>query len=281
MTGPVERYSAAALLLSDTGARVMRPRLRDVAVHWHDYYELSLVLCGEAEHVINGERRALAPGHAFLLSPADFHELRILGPEPLDCYNVVVEPRLVEAHLASIGPASSVADLPWHTSDFLDAEADLRRLERELATQRLGTKRLVDALVAGLLVELARRCPAREEPRVEPAVDDPRLHAAVLYVDRHFREPMRLAHVAARVHLSPNYFSERFRQYTGTPFQVYVQERRLRFAHSLLSATSLSVTEVCHAAGFNSLAHFGRTYRRRYGAPPSADGAAHRDVTRR
>jgi AraC-like DNA-binding protein len=92
----------------------------------------------------------------------------------------------------------------------------------------------------------------------------------VLYVDRHFREPISLAAAAARAHLSPNYFSERFRDFTGQPFQVYLQERRLRVARSLLASTKLSVTEVCHAAGFNSLSHFGRAFRRRYGVPPSA-----------
>jgi transcriptional regulator GlxA family with amidase domain len=91
----------------------------------------------------------------------------------------------------------------------------------------------------------------------------------VSYVDRHFREPLTLADAAAQAHLSANYFSERFRQYTGTSFQTYLQERRLRFARSLLASTSLPVTEVCHAAGFHNLSHFGRAYRQRYGVSPS------------
>jgi AraC-like DNA-binding protein/mannose-6-phosphate isomerase-like protein (cupin superfamily) len=269
VTWPVERYSASSLVVSDAGVRVMRPELSDVDVHWHDYYELSLVTAGEAEHVVNGQVRSLTPGQAFLLSPADFHELRVRRGESLECYNVVLEPGLVERHLASLTTPSGGFDLPWHTDDFADAAPELRRLQRELEEPRLGSRVAVDALVAGLVVELARRCVA---PRAEPAplVDDPDLHAAVLMVDRHFREPLRLADCAARAHLSPNYFSERFRAYTGTSFQVYLQERRLRFAQSLLTATTLSVTEVCHAAGFNSLSHFGRAYRRRFGASPSA-----------
>ncbi len=37
-----------------------------------------------------------------------------------------------------------------------------------------------------------------------------------------------------------------------------LQNRRLRFARSLLVSTDLGVTEVCHAAGLNSRSHFGR-----------------------
>jgi transcriptional regulator GlxA family with amidase domain len=133
----------------------------------------------------------------------------------------------------------------------------------------MGSAQVTEALVACLVVELARRRGV-DDPRREraPAAQDD-VRAAVLYVDRHFREPLTLAEVAAHAHLSPNYFSERFRHYTGTSFQTYLQECRLRFARSLLASTSLSVSEVCHAAGFNSLSHFGRAFRRRYGAPPS------------
>jgi AraC-like DNA-binding protein len=266
VTGPIERFSVESLLLPDLGARVMRPRLRSVDVHWHDYYELSLVLAGSAEHVVNGEPRTIGPGSAFLLSPADFHALRPAGDEPLTCYNTVIDPGVMERQLAALG-SPAIDGFPWQTDDFADAEPDFRRLQGEFEERRLGLARMTDALVACLVVELGRRCRVDLEPDRTTADDD--LRAAVLYVDRHFREPISLAGAAARAHLSPNYFSERFRQYTGRPFQAYLQERRLRFARSLLASTGLSVTEVCHAAGFNSLSHFGRAFRRRYGAPPS------------
>lgn len=278
MTDPVERFSVENLLLPDLGARVLRQRLAAADVHWHDYYELNLVLSGEAEHVVNGERHVLRAGSGFLLSPADFHEIRAIGPEPLTSLNTVVDAGLMEEQLAAVGPAA-LDGFPWLTDDFADAEADLRRLQAEFEEPRVGSRRVTEALVACLVVELARRCGVHDRPAARPAGGEDDLRAAVLYVDRHFREPVTLADAAAQAHLSPNYFSERFRAYTGTPFQLYLQERRLRFARSLLAATDLSVSEVCHASGFNSLSHFGRAFRRRYGAAPSARPRAAADVT--
>jgi AraC-like DNA-binding protein/mannose-6-phosphate isomerase-like protein (cupin superfamily) len=268
VTDLVERFSVESLLLPDLGARVMVPRLRDVDVHWHDYYELSLVVAGEADHVVNGVHRTIGRGSAFLLSPADFHEIRARGAEPLTCYNTVLDPGLVERLLESLGPAA-VEGFPWQTDDFLDAEGDFVRLRRELEEPRLGSRQVGDALVACLVVELARRCGVDRPVPGRQGSAEQDLRLAVLYVDRHFREPLTLAVAAAQAHLSPNYFSERFRAYTGTSFQLYLQERRLRFARSLLASTALPVTEVCHAAGFNDLSHFGRSYRRRYGESPS------------
>lgn len=275
MTDLIARYTAESLLPVDLGARVIRQRLSSVGVHWHDYYELCLVLSGTAVHVLNGESRAIGAGSAFLLSPADLHEIRVLGPEPLDCYNTVIEPAVMERQLDALGPAA-VHRFPWRADDFAAAEPDLRRLRSECEQPRLGSRRLVESLVACLVVELARRCGVDDGPRAGRPAGEEHLRDAILFVDRHFREPITLADVASRAHLSANYFSERFRHYTGTPFQLYLQERRLRFARALLAASTLSVSEVCHASGFNSLSHFGRAYRRRYGVAPSA-GTGHGD----
>ena len=273
MTGLVERFSVESLLLPDLGARVMQPALRTVDVHWHDYYELSLVISGNAEHVVNGRAHEIGPGSAFLLSPADFHSIRALGDDPLICFNTVIDPALMERQLDALS-APAVDGFPWQSDDFTDAEPDFRRLQQEFDNPRLGSASVTEGLVACLVAELARRCgvDGGQHGRRATAEDD--LRRAVLYVDRHFREPISLAEVAGQAHLSPNYFSERFRRHTGTSFQLYLQERRLRFARSLLASTSLSVSEVCHAAGFGSLSHFGRAYRRRYGAPPSQRSAA-------
>lgn len=135
----------------------------------------------------------------------------------------------------------------------------------------MGQRTPREGLLACLLVELARRAAVDgSEPAGGGRADErDGVRDAVLFVDRHFRDPITLADAAARAHLSPNWFSERFRQHTGMAFQEYLQASRLRFARSLLASTSLSVTEVCHAAGFGSLSHFGRAYRRRYGTAPS------------
>lgn len=274
---PIERYSVDDLLARRSEIRVMTPRLGPVAVHWHDFYELGYVVEGEARHVVNGVEETLRPGSAFLLSPADFHEIVPTSRGPLACFNVVIGPAVIERILDALVPPGADWS-PWSTDDLSDFEPDFECLEREGASAAPGRDVLTNAALTCIVVELARRSGALEPPKIDAgggaARDDVR--RAVAFVERHFREPLTLADVAAVAHLSPNYFSERFRSTTGTPFQTYLQNRRLQFGRSLLAATDLSVADVCHASGFNSLSHFGRAYRRRYGEPPSSTGAAAR-----
>lgn len=269
MTRSVERYTLDKLQVDDAAIKVMTPRLGDVPVHWHDFYELVLVVDGAARHVVNGVPGVLEPGSAFLLSPVDFHEITPQGTVPLTCYNVVVAPQVLERQLDELVPPDSDWT-PWVAHGVHDAAADFRRLQREACEHGPGHGLVMEALVRCVVVELARRCcPTAGSTAPVARAGGADVRRAVMFLERRFRDPITLADAAAVAHLSPNYFSERFRAATGISFQTYLQDRRLRFARSLLASTGLGVTEVCYAAGFNSPSHFGRAYRRRYGESPS------------
>jgi AraC-like DNA-binding protein len=271
MLARLERYTLEGLLVPAAQIRVLHQRLRRAQVHWHDFYELAYVLDGTARHTVNGTEHSLGPGSAFMLTPADFHELTSTSDRALTCYNVVIDPSALAGELGELLPLAA-RQVVWMADDLREVEPDFHRLWQESATERLGTRPMMSALLRCILVGLARRCFGAgpgDRAETRPGVD-PGLRRAILFVDHNFRDPITLADAAAQAHLSPNYFSERFHEFTGVPFQVYLQQRRLRFARSLLQATDLGITEVCHAAGFNSLSHFGRAYRRKYGQSPSA-----------
>jgi AraC-like DNA-binding protein len=276
----LERFAIETLLAHPTGrpARgdppqflVQVPDLGSVPAHWHDYYELGYVLEGTAEHVVNGDREPIGPGSAFLLSPVDFHEIEVPPGRRLRCLNVVVAPALVEETLQSLIPDADEW-LPW-TADLGALVADALRVRDEAERRAPGWSVVVEAGIRQLVVELARRCsPTIGGTEASSRREGTDLSRAVRYVERHFREPLTLADAAAVAHLSPHWFSEQFRLATGSSFQAHLKSRRLQFARALLQSTDLSVTDVCHAAGFNDLSWFGRAYRSRYGEPPSRRG---------
>ncbi|WP_270888809.1 AraC family transcriptional regulator [Pedococcus sp. 5OH_020] len=269
MLPPVDRYTAASLDAPSGRLLALRQEVVDTGVHWHDFYELVFVVSGTATHTVGGTTRSLSRGSAFMLTPADFHRVVADPHDPLVCHNIVIQPTTLEACLAEALPAGQPWP-SWVTDDLVVAEADFERLWRETNQPRWGSPVLAGSLLRCILVEFARRCPDATPgtiPRV--SATDTALAAAVTYLEHHFREPLTLAEVAARAHLSANYFSECFTSLVGVSFQSYLQRLRLRFAESLLTSTTLSVTEVAAAAGFNTPSHFGRAYRKWYGVAPS------------
>ena len=74
--------------------------------------------------------------------------------------------------------------------------------------------------------------------------------------------------VARAASLSPS-TSRIFKQRYGVPPYRYLIGLRIDYASDLLRESSLSVTQVCHRSGFNSLSHFITTFRRHTGMSPS------------
>lgn len=276
LTFDVERFRAEDFLRSDAASgastqvsrvRVLERQLSSVPVHWHDYYEFCYVRDGSAKHVLNGTAERVQRGSAFLLSPADFHEI-VVDSGRLSCINVVVDPFVIEGLLDAVLRESD--QLPWNVHDFTGIDYDVERLCHDSLENSVASAMAVKGRLFCIIAGLARLTQRNGEPD-GPARPDTssEIRRAIRYVDRHFRSRLRLADVAAVAHLSPNYFSERFSEATGISFQAYLKERRLQFARSVLGATSLTVTEVSRAAGFNDVSYFGRVYRERFGDAPS------------
>lgn len=255
------------------GFLVQVPDLVSVAAHCHDYYELGVVLDGSVQHVVNGTSTVLGPGAAFLLSTVDVHELRIPSRSTVRCLNVLLAPAFAEATLDTLLPGADPL-LPWLVRELSEESfSDVERLREVTLGRPLGWSVSTESLLRLLLVQLAASAGSRRRSEAAPPGTSPvpePVREAVRFLDRHFREPLTLSRVAAIAHLSPQWFSEQFRVATGESFQARLKRRRLQFARALLAATDQSVTEVSRAAGFNSLSHFGRAYRERYGEAPSA-----------
>jgi len=76
------------------------------------------------------------------------------------------------------------------------------------------------------------------------------------YLEANLTQDLDMNAVARAASLSPFYLTRIFKQRYGVPPYRYLIELRIRYASELLRESSLSVTQVCHRSGFNSLSHF-------------------------
>ncbi|HEX6292812.1 MAG TPA: helix-turn-helix transcriptional regulator [Herpetosiphonaceae bacterium] len=81
-------------------------------------------------------------------------------------------------------------------------------------------------------------------------------------------EPLTLPDMAEIALLSPYHFNRIFRYITGIPPLKFQAALRLQAAKRLLVTTDLSVTEICFAVGYNSLASFTRNFTELVGLSP-------------
>lgn len=97
---------------------------------------------------------------------------------------------------------------------------------------------------------------------------DARVGRAMRVLSIHADETISAAAVAQRVGLSSSRFQHLFAGEVGVPFRKYRSWQRLRRAISGI-VRGMTFAEAAHAAGFADQAHFARTFRKTFGAPPS------------
>jgi AraC-like DNA-binding protein len=288
-----ERLLNAQFFAGPPAPRVRRHRLTArFAPHWHEFYELTVVLGGAGWNTLNGERQALTAGSAWLCTPADFHTLEPAPGGHLDLVNALFVQALLDDDIVRLlfeRPLARHVDFSPPQLQQLDFRLAFMAQEQEAdgaGRELLLRGELYAVLVAWHRQRRAKKAHASGAPLAAqlPAAPDcavhPGIQKALIYIQHHFRQPLALDDAADQAHLSTNYFSELFHSATGCTFQRYLQRLRLQFAHGLLQSSALPVTEVALAAGFNTLTHFVRVFRQAYGLTPGQVSHAGQDARR-
>ncbi len=116
-------------------------------------------------------------------------------------------------------------------------------------------------------------CPDRDaDENSLSATAAARLELALGYIRKHFEMPdLTIAAVARDQNISPRYL-QRLIETTGSTFSESVNELRLQRAYGLLVSPQQSrerISDIALRVGFSDVAHFNRSFRRRFGDTPS------------
>ena len=259
-----------------------------LSMHRHDDVEINLVLDGRLHYLFGGQSLTIGEGEIAVFWAAQPHGLvdsrtgdmcwlhvpfaqflswglpetqtaPLLGAQPL----ITRAPELARriAHMAEQwgreiegsevdGPSDEGPDDVAAGSDGTGTsdEADGREialLEIQAAVRRVlrASSRATPALPA----DGAGSVPAERLRQVS---------AMAQFVRDHHRSELRIADVAAAVHLTPSHAMTVFRRTVGVTLGQYVTMCRVAEAQRLLLTTSLRVTEIAEEAGFGSLSSF-------------------------
>ncbi len=110
------------------------------------------------------------------------------------------------------------------------------------------------------------------EPRLEVTEitpPDPRIAAALDYLDRSFAENTKIARLAELCHLSESHFYALFSAQTGMTPVEYKNRAAIRYSERLLLDGRLSIEEISTEAGFSSASYYRRVFTQYIGMSPS------------
>ena len=241
-------------------------------LHWHNYFEIEIVIGGSGTHILNGAAYSISQGDAYLLTPTDFH--RIVADSSVDLINISFDGEmLTEQQLLQI----TTSDFP--KAFHFEGEAYERLW---MAAQLLQHECQLDGSCTQLLCTYLLQCFVRNQSAPQLTVSSSTavlsgIKRAILYLELHFREPITLLQLAEQAGFHPTYFSELFRTLTGETYTQRLNTLRIGYARALL-ANGFSVSDACFASGFGSLSNFLTTFKKHCHTTPSAYRSSHATV---
>lgn len=243
-----------------------------VKSHWHPYYELYYLVSGHCRIFINHTLYYIDPGDMIMIAPGEIHRTtyysspvneRITLSFDKDCLSPITE--LCGSQMTDYIFRNSKITIPNVRRSY--AEELIQKMEYE-GTGPDGYSRIMKRnYLCELLVFLSRCQEVKKDP-VRLPVTEKAIEEAAKYIYNHYASQITLEETAGLIHMSPAYFSRKFKAVTGFGYKEYLTNIRIREAADLLLNTTKSITEIAVECGFGDGNYFGDAFKKIKGVPP-------------
>lgn len=229
--------------------------------HHHSRFVLIVNLRTEGVVVLDNRSLVLKPGEALVVFPHQFHHFLSPHAEAIRWLFITFElnqPDLVGSLRNRTNP------LPESSFLYLSRLIGLF-LERPAFGKEIGAASLLTGL---LLLELMQQ-EGRSGGR--PVATRPSIIEQInRYIWEHFDKDMKISHLAEKFPYSESHLRLLFRTRMGMSLGTYIQKVKMNRARSLLVNSSLNVSQVAQACGFDSLYAFSRAFKKSNAVSPLA-----------
>ena len=247
-----------------------------VDYHYHEFCKILLLLSGSGEYYVDGQHYHLQSGDVVLLNSHSIHRPEMDAGMPCERIIIYIDPGFLQrsstekCDLLSVfsGEKGHVLRLPESRRKKLFQMAST--LEEHLNATDFGQDILSSASLLGLLVELGRarqRDDAFGSGSLMPQSD--RICEIIRYIDSHLIDDLNIDELAQQFFISKFHMMRLFRQETGTTVHLYLTQKRLMLARSLIDS-GMRATEACYRSGFRSYSSFTRACAKYLGTTPTA-----------
>ncbi|MBL8993137.1 MAG: helix-turn-helix domain-containing protein [Spirochaetia bacterium] len=240
--------------------------------HFHDFFEIDLIVQGEGTNISAGKKYAFRPGDLLLGNPFDSHEIVCKSPT-----------RVLGIKFNPLALRSGEEKSTWLLDPFLRRGSGFRNLVRlenaevrekigslaklfqeEFQEKKPGRETALLSILELLLVTLRREFLSREKttPSTTGKSDGPLLYMILEHVNKNFLEALDLESLASEWSISPKYLSRFFKEKAGIPFKQFLIQKRIQKARELLETSDHPILNISMESGFNDVSVFNRAFKK-------------------
>ena len=223
---------------------------KEYRMHWHDYFEIEIMLSGRMEYIYNQNRHEAKRGYGYLMSYYDLHYLKALSDVHL--LNIRFDERLVSKELMEfIGNSANRLHCIFTEDEVRYIEEKTKRIEKELEASYIFSKEIIKNILSEIVVMIIRKSDAEGNFSSNNTIQK-----ITSKIKKDFRRDISLNSIAEEFSLSPNYLGAIFKKNTGISFSEYLNILRLKYACNLLKTSDYPIKEIALSSGYNSVEYF-------------------------
>lgn len=244
-----------------------------------DFWKIIFVIDGHGKELINERSYEFGPGSIYLIHPDD-QTTFIIESDWIDIYNVLFMPELIQDELRHLSNdfdffsifhqnfQEEVDNTRREQLYILDAWKEISRLVKSLADEYEEKKPNYQSIIKLQLLELLILLSRRGIEKIKKTDR----HNIVNYIDHiidsYYHEQFGLDFIAKKIELNKSYLCRVYKGLKGKSIFDALKQRRLHQARELLVNSTITVSEICYACGFNDLSYFYRSFRTEIGMNP-------------
>lgn len=272
----------------------------DRELHYPDHSGPLTILCnfrGSGEYLVGNRRYVVDDASYLVLNRGQRFSNTIRSQSPVESFHVWFQPGFAEEVLRDLVlPSDRLLDDPERDTDrpllfiekiyqhdttltpmLMEARARIASGVITMGWQEEQFHRLLEHLLQvhrNVARDIEKLPAVRRSTRTEIYK---RLHAAKEFIDGSIGEEITLLQMARAACMSVHHFLRLFKAAFGETPHQYLTGRRIERARALLVDSTLTISEVCAAVGFQSPGSFSWLFRRHVGRSPEGYRDYHRN----
>jgi len=244
-------------------------------LHHHDFAELSLVIEGTGNEILNGISHEMKPGTSSFLLPHHIHEIHNNPGSQIRTYccmfdiNILfdspIDAELGRMLLGSGQDYSSYVDMT--EGDIVQLKKIFDDIIHEFHCSMPGKNSFIRAKLTEALLLFIR---AHNHQFDIPAFSsNTKILDILRYIHLHYADELSLYSLALKFELSVPHICRLFKEHVGESFLEYLHNLRIQSACNLLVSTKMPIADISVEVGFESYRTFSRVFNQFKGVSPT------------
>ncbi len=239
--------------------------------HWHDFYEINVVLSGNGTHIIENRSFATKKGDVFIIPPNIIHSYE--NTEALDVLHIIVKPLLFEKrrseHLSVKGFELFTQIEPFLRNNYDEtfflhlSDANLSLLGNDISLikdggfcDKLESEALKNQIVIKLIYWFSLLLYSQIHKDQEKSdYSEQFIIKALEFIHENYSQKITIDTLCKQTRMSRATLMRKFKLICGVTPMQYVNNYRKEKAKELLLKQKLTKTEIAYECGFYDLSH--------------------------